>query len=401
LLAAALCSERRVLAMALHGAKRTRSAEEVPTEDIYDLLERDLWPSLREHCAAVLRERVDAEVACAREAMETEFAARWAALVEREATVEAALRKAEEARTGFEAERDSLQWEKERMAAGKHMEDILNLNIGGEKIVSVQRKTLCQVEDSMLAVSFSGRWDDSLVRDKDGAIFVDFRPELFMPLLDFLRAKRVQDPTTPVLMPTVREAEEAFQTMLKYYGLESAGQSPPSPLAFTFLPPTEGRTFEIRDGGLAATRSTGFHWKRVFGSAIVSRTTLPGPVTMQFRIGAMGKDRFEPAGPNIGVAVATLDRSSDDSNVRRPQGVWSYRPADGALLAPTEADIVGLNSRVPAGVGDVLSLTLYKDGTMGLAKNKEDQGVIFCNLPDSVKPVVEMNIRYTQVSIVP
>jgi len=417
--------------MAVHSAKRTRPAEEVevdPPEDLGAVLDRELWPSLRERCEVLLRERAEAEAQRARKAAEAEYASRLATLQAREAAAEAALRAAEEMRAALEAEREALSHEKQRMAAGKHMDDILTLNIGGEKTVSVQRKTLCLVEDSMLASSFSGRWDESLVRDADGAIFVDFRPELFMPLLDYLRARRIQDPETPVLMPTVQGSEEAFQTMLKYYGLETAGRSPPVQLSFTFVPPVEGlatkrtrrspapargelhrsstgRTFEVREDGLVATRATGSHWKRLFGSASVNRSALARPVVMRFRIGAMGelcgKDRCGPGGPNLGIAASSLERSSDDSNVRKPQGVWVYRAADGALLAPVPADIVGPEHRAPAAVGDLITLTLYKDGTMGLAKNREDQGIVFCNLPDSVKPVVEMNIRYTQVCIMP
>lgn len=394
--------------MAVHSAKRTRPAEEVevdPPEDLSAVLDRELWPSLRERCEVLLRERAEAEAQRARKAAEAEYASRLATLQAREAAAEAALRAAEEMRAALEAEREALSHEKQRMAAGKHMDDILTLNIGGEKTVSVQRKTLCLVEDSMLASSFSGRWDESLVRDADGAIFVDFRPELFMPLLDYLRARRIQDPETPVLMPTVQGSEEAFQTMLKYYGLETAGRSPPVQLSFTFVPPVEGRTFEVREDGLVATRATGSHWKRLFGSASVNRSALARPVVMRFRIGAMGelcgKDRCGPGGPNLGIAASSLERSSDDSNVRKPQGVWVYRAADGALLAPVPADIVGPEHRAPAAVGDLITLTLYKDGTMGLAKNREDQGIVFCNLPDSVKPVVEMNIRYTQVCIMP
>lgn len=393
--------------MAAHGAKRTRPAEEeddeAPHEDLDSFLDQDLWPSLREHCASLLRGRVEAELARARQAVEAEFAERWASLQAEKAAVQAALSLTAEARKSLEAEREALRLEKRRMAVGKSMDDIIHLNIGGEKKVSVLRRTLCLVEDSMLASSFSGRWDDSLARDLDGAVFVDFQPELFLPLLDFLRARRIQDDqSTPVLMPTVRGREESFFAMLKYYGLENVGRSPPAPLPFSFVQPLEGRTFELREGNRVAIRSTGSHWKRIFGSAVVSRAAMMAPVTISFCVGTVGGDAsIGSAGPNLGVAVSTLERSSDDSNVRKPNGVWAYRAADGALLAAQEADVVGPSPREPAAAGDIITLTLYRDGTMGLAKNKEDLGIVFCNLPASLKPVVEMNLRYTQVSIVP
>mmetsp|Transcript_115442 Transcript_115442/g.337619 ORF Transcript_115442/g.337619 Transcript_115442/m.337619 type:complete len:393 (+) Transcript_115442:65-1243(+) len=391
--------------MAAHGAKRTRWEEEgeVAPEDLDSVLDQELWPLLRERCASVLRGRLEAEVRRAREALEAEFQGRWAALQAREAAAEGALQAAEETRAQAEAEREALEREKQRMAASTSMDDVLQLNVGGEKTVAVQRRTLCVVEDSMLASSFSGRWDDSLLRDEHGAVFVDFGPELFMPLLDFLRARRVQEDTaTPVLMPAVLGHEERFHTMLKYYGLEHVGQSPPAPLSFLFVPSVEGRTFELLDGGRTAVRSTGSHWKRIFGSALVQRPSMAAPLTATFCIGASPADGLceaRPSGPNLGFAAAALERASDASNERKKEGVWAYRAVDGALLAPRDADIVGPSAREPAVAGDVVTLTIFRDGTVGLAKNKEDLGIVFCNLPETVKPVVEMNLRSTRVSI--
>lgn len=384
-------------------AKRTRSAEEAVRADFDAYLDNDLWPALRQRLSSLLRERVETEVGRMREALEAEYQGRWAAAVAKEAGAEAAAKAAEEAKTTWEAEKEALTKEKDRMATGTSMDDIIRLNIGGEKMVAVQRRTLCVVEDSMLASSFSGRWDASLTRDEQGAVFVDFAPDLFMPLLDFLRARRTQEEDDkPVLMPLVHGHEDMFQAMLKYYGLESTGQSPPVPLAFTFVHPVEGRTFELRDGGRVAVRSTGSHWKRVFGSSTVSAAFLTAPVTVSFCVGAVGDWRAcpTPCGPNLGFALASLERCSDDSNVRRKDGIWAYRAVDGALLAPNEDDIVGPSSRAAALPGDTIRLTLYRNGTVGIAKNKEDLGLAFRNLPDALKPVVEMNLRYTRVSIV-
>ena len=51
--------------------------------------------------------------------------------------------------------------------------DVIQLNVGGSTNIAVLRRTLTQFEDSMLAAKFSGRWDDSLEKDRDGNIFVD------------------------------------------------------------------------------------------------------------------------------------------------------------------------------------------------------------------------------------
>ena len=53
--------------------------------------------------------------------------------------------------------------------------DVLHLNIGGN-LTAVLRRTLTSVEGSMLASRFSGRWDESLEKDRNGNFFID-QPE--------------------------------------------------------------------------------------------------------------------------------------------------------------------------------------------------------------------------------
>ena len=65
--------------------------------------------------------------------------------------------------------------------------DVLQLNVGGKTNVAVLRSTLTQFDGSMLASKFSGRWDDSLEKDKDGNYFIDQDPELFLKLISFMR----------------------------------------------------------------------------------------------------------------------------------------------------------------------------------------------------------------------
>ena len=73
-------------------------------------------------------------------------------------------------------------------------DDIIDLNVGGQKL-STTRSTLCLVEGSLLASMFSGRWEDSLKRDKDGAVFFDFNPQHFALILDYLRQKENCEPS--------------------------------------------------------------------------------------------------------------------------------------------------------------------------------------------------------------
>ena len=79
-------------------------------------------------------------------------------------------------RAKMKAELDAYNAEKQRMKAVEVSDnDIIHLNVGGHKLTT-KRSTLCQVEGSLLASMFSGRWEDSLERDQDGAIFFDFNP---------------------------------------------------------------------------------------------------------------------------------------------------------------------------------------------------------------------------------
>ena len=123
-------------------------------------------------------------------------------------------------RAKIKAELDAYNAEKQRMKAVEVSDnDIIELNVGGHKLTT-KRSTLCQVEGSLLASMFSGRWEDSLERDKDGAIFFDFNPQYFLVILDYLRAKKIATPEHPAPLPKVAEDQaESFNNLLGYLGL--------------------------------------------------------------------------------------------------------------------------------------------------------------------------------------
>jgi hypothetical protein len=107
-------------------------------------------------------------------------------------------------------------FEEQNPQAGKDS-DVLHLNVGGSTNVAVLRRTLTHFEHSMMATRFSGRWDDSLEKDKDGNFFIDEDPEVFMILLNFLRKcdkKKRTDLEVPAPQPTFE-----FCWMLEYYDL--------------------------------------------------------------------------------------------------------------------------------------------------------------------------------------
>jgi hypothetical protein len=67
---------------------------------------------------------------------------------------------------------------------------------------------------------FSGRWEDSLERDQDGAIFFDFNPQYFLVILDYLRAKKIATPENPAPLPKVAEDQtKNFNNLLEYLAL--------------------------------------------------------------------------------------------------------------------------------------------------------------------------------------
>jgi hypothetical protein len=67
---------------------------------------------------------------------------------------------------------------------------------------------------------FSGRWEDSLERDQDGAIFFDFNPQYFLVILDYPRAKKIGTPENPAPLPKVAEEQaKGFNNLLEYLGL--------------------------------------------------------------------------------------------------------------------------------------------------------------------------------------
>ena len=97
--------------------------------------------------------------------------------------------------------------------------DIIHLNVGGQKLTT-KRSTLCQVENSLLATMFSGRWEESLERDQDGVVFLDYNPQYFVLILDYLRATKIAAPGTRIPWPKVADDQSKyFNILLQYLGL--------------------------------------------------------------------------------------------------------------------------------------------------------------------------------------
>ncbi len=109
--------------------------------------------------------------------------------------------------------------------------DVLHLNVGGTK-TTVLRRTLTSVPGSMLASRFSGRWDDSIEKDKDGDFFLDQEFSLFNHVLTYLRNKANGAEKYPIKSPHIENYKRNdFYRMVEYYGLTN-GIYPTKLIAF-------------------------------------------------------------------------------------------------------------------------------------------------------------------------
>lgn len=101
----------------------------------------------------------------------------------------------------------ALERDKSQFLLDKSPSDVLHLNVGGT-CIAVLRRTLTSVEQSMLTSRFSGRWDESLEKDRDGNFFIDQPIELFLPMVNYLRAKACETPLgPPVRSPHLKDYE--------------------------------------------------------------------------------------------------------------------------------------------------------------------------------------------------
>jgi len=114
----------------------------------------------------------------------------------------------------------AFEREKEAMGRGRP-DDVLELNIGGERDTSVLRSTLCAVEGSVLEASFSGRWDANFPKDARGRFFIDYPSAVFEPLLNYLRELKLAGPgESPFWPPSVPEGYFGlFTKMAEFYGV--------------------------------------------------------------------------------------------------------------------------------------------------------------------------------------
>lgn len=96
--------------------------------------------------------------------------------------------------------------------------DRLTINVGGSR-VRVPRSTMTQIPDTILEALFSGRWDQKLLRDQKGRIFLDLPPRCFRKIVNFLNLLKISGPDDPPELPAVQEEDrEAMGRLCRLFG---------------------------------------------------------------------------------------------------------------------------------------------------------------------------------------
>jgi len=147
-----------------------------------------------------------------------------AQLEQERATIERYHQQVEEDRKCLEAEKAAM------MKHGVGPNNLVGLNFRGEKTMVMKRSVLCQIEGSMLAAMFSGRYEDNLDFDQDGNVYVGYPPAVMVPLMDWLTGR--QDVPADAHFPDVKVPEgmeNIWDGAVNFFGLQSV-LSPSSPL---------------------------------------------------------------------------------------------------------------------------------------------------------------------------
>ena len=249
-------------------------------------------------------------------------------------------------RAKMKAEVEAFNEEKKQMQAFVvRDDDVIHLNVGGQKFTT-ERSTLCQVEGSLFATMFSGRWEDNVKRDEDGAVYFDFNPQYFAVILDYLRAKKIATAENPAAVPKIpKDQVKNFNNLVEYLGLSDEILPDEK---FNLHSP--GVTLE-EDGKVAVHDGTDGH-KYVLGENIYRQ----GTVSLKLKLESFKDDNWM----FIGIVKEDAVRSKENSWCWRGVYGWTlglHNPAsykDG--YNTTEKSLTNLTKQ-----GDEVKLTLDFD----------------------------------------
>ncbi|CEM12063.1 unnamed protein product [Vitrella brassicaformis CCMP3155] len=94
--------------------------------------------------------------------------------------------------------------------SAERMRDMLAFNVAGE-IVKARRSTLCAVKGTVIALLFSGRFDDAFVRDKDERIFLQMFPDAWKWLVGKLNTYVGVQTIDTIVIPPSRQNDTPFK----------------------------------------------------------------------------------------------------------------------------------------------------------------------------------------------
>ena len=120
---------------------------------------------------------------------------------------------------------------------------------------------------------FSGRWEDNLKRDENGAIFFDFNPKHFGLIMEYLRVKKITNPKNLPTLPEVAKGEVSnFNTLVEYLGLSDEITITGAEGAEVNVPREKfemhGPSISLQEDGAVAIHSPTIEHEYVFGKNI-------------------------------------------------------------------------------------------------------------------------------------
>jgi hypothetical protein len=75
--------------------------------------------------------------------------------------------------------------------------DIICINVRGAELFA-RRDTLTVIKGSRLEALFSGRWENQLLRDESGKVFMDIDPSMFKKILEYLYMVKIARDDIPI-----------------------------------------------------------------------------------------------------------------------------------------------------------------------------------------------------------
>jgi hypothetical protein len=101
------------------------------------------------------------------------------------------------------------------------LSDIIRLNVRGTEMFA-RRDTLTVVKSSRLEALFSGRWENQLLRDDQGRVFMDVDPNSFKKILEYLYMVKIsEDGDTPPMPDVDVSKKDMLDSYLDFFKLRS------------------------------------------------------------------------------------------------------------------------------------------------------------------------------------